>query len=89
MDAGAWYKPFEMLPTLGEMLQVTLGFDVPLRDALNCMACPADKEADGGLTATETDGIRVTTADADLLVSAALVAVTVMDCWAATCAGAI
>ena len=38
---------------------------------------------------TETGGISVTTADADLVVSAWLVAVTVTVCWEATFVGAV
>lgn len=65
-----------MLPTEGEIDQVTFGFDVPLNDALNCCVCPPDSETDVGDIVTET-GTRDTTALAVLVESAALVAVTV------------
>ena len=46
----------------------------PVRDALNCCVCELDKLAEAGLTVTDTVGMSVTTALADL---APLVAVIV------------
>ena len=49
---------------------------VPLTVAVNCCVPPVKREADVGLTLTETS-VTVTVAEADLVVSATLVAVTV------------
>ncbi len=49
---------------------------VPLTFALNCCVAPVSKEAEVGEIATETGTVTVTAADADLVVSATLVAVT-------------
>jgi hypothetical protein len=78
-----------MLPTLGEMVQFTFGLDVPLNDALNCWVWPPVSEIDGGVTVTDTEGRSVTAADAVLVESAALVAVTMTICCKATCEGAV
>jgi len=52
---------------------------VPVTVAVNCFVPPVDNDADPGVMATATTGVAltVTFADADLVVSAALVAVTV------------
>jgi hypothetical protein len=51
-------------------------FEVPATDALNCAVAPAATDVLLGVTVTRTFGIMVTTADADLLGSAMLVATT-------------
>jgi uncharacterized protein DUF5746 len=50
---------------------------VPLTLATNCWVCDCDKVEFDGLTKTITGGFRVTVALADLVGSAALVAMTV------------
>jgi hypothetical protein len=59
------------------MLHATAVFDVPVTDALNCCVVPVDIAALVGLTETATTGTTVALAEADLVGSAALVAVTV------------
>src|ERR1700739_201487 len=76
--AGAVYRPLdEMLPPLAD--QVTLVMLEPVTVAMNCCVPPSFKDADTGETETAITGalLTVTVADADWLVSAALVAVTV------------
>jgi hypothetical protein len=56
--------------------QVTAVFVVPVTVAVNCCVPPVSNEAEVGLIVTAT-AVTVTVAEADLVVSAALVAVTV------------
>jgi hypothetical protein len=77
------------LPTFGDIDHVTFGFVVPLSEALNCCAWLGVSEAEEGTTETDTEGTKVTTAEAVLVASAALVAVTVTVCCSAIVAGAV
>lgn len=79
----------ERLPTEGDIDQVTFGFVVPLSDALNCCDALGPSVSVPGTTATVTVGSRVMTAEALLVTSAALVAVTVTVCCVAMDPGAV
>jgi hypothetical protein len=59
------------------MLQATLVALVPVTDAMNCCVCELDRLTEAGLTVTDTGGISVTMALADLVELARLVAVIV------------
>jgi hypothetical protein len=78
-----------MLPTLGLTLQVTLVLPDPVTVAVNGCVCEADKDAKVGVTLTVTGGSKVTVAEALLVTSATLVAVTVTVCWLAIGEGAM
>lgn len=80
---GAVYRPAPLTVPQDEplqpapcTLQVTAVFEVPTTDASNFSVAPATTEVLLGVTVTTTEGIMVTTADADLLASAMLVATT-------------
>ena len=64
-----------MLPAVAD--QVTAVLLEPLTVAVNCCVPPASSEAEVGEIVTATGALTVTVAEADLLVSAALVEVTV------------
>jgi len=65
-----------MLPPLAD--QVTAVFELPLTVAVNCWVPLAESDAVLGVTETETTGaLTVTVAEADLVVSVTLVALTV------------
>ena len=64
-----------MAPPL--VVQVTPVLVVLLTVALNCWLLPAASETDAGETVTAIGAVTVTVAEADLLLSATLVAVTV------------
>jgi hypothetical protein len=68
---------------------VTAVLVVPLTLAANCWVCDCDKVEFDGLTETATGGFKVTEALADLVGSAALVAVTVTFCCEVTADGAV
>jgi hypothetical protein len=87
MVAGAVYTPFTMVPTAGLSDQVTAVLLVPVTEALKVADAAAPSETEAGPIVTAT-GVRDTVALAVLLVSAALVAVTVTVCWLAIIAGA-
>ena len=75
---GAVYKPeVVMVPPVPD--QDTAVFVVPETDAVNCWLCPVRSDADEGVTDTDitVGAVTVIDAEADLLGSAALVAVTV------------
>jgi hypothetical protein len=84
---GAVYTPFAMVPTAGLSDHVTAVLPVPVTEALKVADAPAPSDAEAGPIVTAT-GVRDTVALAVLLVSAALVAVTVTICWFAIIAGA-
>ena len=65
----------ETLPAAAD--QVTAVLLAPLTVAENCCVPPVSSEAEAGEIDTATGALTVTVADADLVVSAALVAVTV------------
>ena len=65
----------ETLPAVAD--QVTAVLLVPVMVAVNCCVPPVRSEVDVGDTEIATGAATVTVADADLVVSAALVAVTV------------
>ena len=65
----------ETLPAVAD--QVTAVLLVPVTVAENCCVPPVRSEADVGDTEIATGAATVTVAEADLVVSAALVAVTV------------
>lgn len=74
---GAVYRPeLEIVPALA--VQVTAVFVDPLTVAVNCCVAPAWMETVTGLidTTIGAGALTVTVADADLVLSAALVAVT-------------
>ena len=64
----------EIVPPVAD--QVTAVLLVPVTAAVNCCVPPVCSDAEVGLMLTDTS-VTVTMADADLLVSATLVAVTV------------
>jgi hypothetical protein len=78
-----------MVPTAWLRLQVTAAFGVLATVAANCCVWAACKVAVGGATDTLTGGLRFTVAVANLVGSAALVAVTVTVCDAEIDAGAV
>jgi positive regulator of sigma E activity len=68
----------EIVPPVAD--QVTAVLLVPLTAAVNCRVVPVTNDADVGLMLTAISGgdaVTVTVAEADLLTSAALVALTV------------
>jgi hypothetical protein len=73
----------------GLIVQVTAVFEEPVTLAVNCCVWPATRVLVTGVTVTPTGGFSVTAALADLVVSAALVAVTVTVCAVAMDAGAV
>ena len=85
--AGAVYTPFTMVPTAGLSDQVTAVLLVPVTEAVKVAEPPAPSDTEAGPIVTAT-GVRDTVALAVLVVSAALVAVTVTVCWLAIIAGA-
>src|SRR5512140_1674702 len=90
IDEGAVYRPAaEIVPTLlGLIAQFREVLEVPVTVGVNCWVWPPDKLLVPGARTTET-GTRVTVVEADLVGSAALVAVTVTDCPEAMEAGAV
>ena len=64
-----------MLPAVAD--QVTVVLLEPLTLAVNCCVPPVSSEAEAGEIVTATGALTVTVAEADLVVSAALVEVTV------------
>ncbi len=64
-----------MLPAVAD--QVTAVLLEPLMLAVNCCVPPVSSEAEIGEIVTATGALTVTVADADLVLSATLVAVTV------------
>ena len=74
---GAVYRPAVIEPPVAD--QVTAVLLLPLTLAVNCCVPPVVSDADPGVMETATTGaaLTVTVADADFVVSAALVAVTV------------
>lgn len=77
-----------IVPTAGLKLHVTAPLLVPETDAENCCACDVVRVVVVGVSDTVT-GVRFTVALADLVVSAALVAVTVIICAEPITAGAV
>ena len=72
--AGAVYTPLlEIVPPLAD--QVTAVFVLPVIVAVNCCVPPVCSEAEAGLILTETR-VTDTVAEADFVLSATLVAVT-------------
>jgi hypothetical protein len=92
MVAGAVYTPAAKVPTDGDIDQLTLVLLDPLTVALNVLDCPPVSEAEEGvmlIDTEDTDGVNDTMAVALLVLSAALVALTVTDCDVVTNAGAV
>ena len=90
IEAGAVYRPvFETVPTAGFKDQVTAVFDDPLTVAVNCWVWDAVRDTVNGVRETVTGGVRAMVALADLVESAALVAVTVTVCAPEIEAGAV
>jgi hypothetical protein len=88
-NVGAVYNPPAVIvPTDGLILQLTPVLLLPVTVAVNCCVCEANSAGVAGLTVTAT-GAKVTVAVAHLLLSAALVAVTVTAWIVATDAGAV
>src|SRR5438045_296193 len=77
--AGAVYRPLlEIVPPVAD--QVIAVLVVPVTVAVNCWVAPVCTDADVGLMLTATGGggtVAVTVAEADFVVSATLVALTV------------
>lgn len=87
---GAVYRPeLSMVPVFGLTLQVTAVLLVFETIAAKCCGCDGARDTVDGVTLTVTVGFKVTVADALLVLSAALVAVTVTVCWLATELGAV
>ena len=78
-----------MVPTAGFKDQVTLVLLLPVTVAASCCVWEAVREAVVGVIETLTGGVRATLALADLVGSAALVAVTAMVWALETEAGAV
>jgi hypothetical protein len=89
MVAGAVYTPTAKVPSEGDIDQSTLVLLDPLTVALNVLDCPAVSEAEEGVMLIDTEGVNDTMAVALLVLSAALVALTVTDCDVVTNAGAV
>lgn len=90
--AGAVYSPAALTLPLpaGLIDQLTLVFADPVTVALNCCVAPCPNVTVAGETLTVTGGgFNVTVAEADLLLSAALVAVIVTACCVAILDGAV
>jgi hypothetical protein len=88
--AGAVYRPeLPMVPVFGLRLQVTAVLLVYETVATNCCGCDGASVAVKGVMLTVTGGFKVTVAEALLVVSAALVAVTVTVCWLVIELGAV
>jgi hypothetical protein len=85
--AGAVYTPLTIVPVAGLSDQVTAVLPVPVTEALKLADADAPSDTVAGPMVTAT-GVRDTVAVAVLVVSAALVAVTVTVCWLAIFAGA-
>ena len=79
----------ETVPTAGLADQVTAVLGVPRTVAVNCWVWDTVRDASNGVRETSTGRSRVTLALADLVGSAALVAVTVMVCALEIGAGAV
>jgi hypothetical protein len=75
--AGAVYTPFTMVPTAGTSDQLSAVLLAPVTEAVKLADAPAPSEAEAGPIVTAT-GVRDTVALAVLVLSAALVAVTVI-----------
>ena len=78
----------ETVPTAGLTDQVAAVFDDPLTVAVNCWVLDTVREAVNGVRETAT-GVRAMLALADLVGSAALVALTVTVCATVIEAGAV
>jgi hypothetical protein len=91
MVAGAVYRPpLLMLPVpAGLMDQVTAVLLVLVTVAENCCVWLAYNAAVAGVRLTVILGVKLSVADADFVVSAWLVAVTVTFCCVAMLAGAV
>ena len=94
--AGAVYRPLdEMVPQLTpeqptpDTPQLTAVFVVPVTVAANCCVCPTTICAVVGERWTTTGGRIVTATEADFVISALEVAVTVTDAGFGTAAGAV
>jgi hypothetical protein len=89
--AGAVYRPLaERVPVLGDKLQVTPVFEVPVTVDMNCCVCPAVNVGFAGLTVTMTPaGLTVIVAVANSVGSETLVMVTVTVVTVFTTAGAV
>ena len=79
----------ETLPTAGLTDQATAVFDDPLIIAVNCWVWETVSDAVAGVTDTLAGGVSAMLALADLVGSAALVALTVTVCALAIEAGAV
>ena len=75
--SGAVYSPEEMLPAVADQVTAVLLF--PLAEAVNCCVPPVRIEDEVGEIVIDTTGaaLTVTVAEADLVLSATLVAFTV------------
>ena len=79
-----------MVPVpVGLIVQVTAVFADPVTVAVNCCVCACCNVTVAGVTVTATGGFRVTVADAFLVVSLTLVAITVTVWTDAIEAGAV
>ena len=81
IEEGAEYRPAaEIKPTSGLMDQMTVVLALPVTAAANCWVWEVVSNTLPGVTVTDTEGVEgvnVTVAEADLVESAMLVAVTV------------
>ena len=81
--AGTVYSPVEEivpqvapLQPVPDSVQVTAVFDVPVTEAANCCVVPTVVDTLAGVTATTITGTIIRFADADLVGSTTLVAIT-------------
>jgi hypothetical protein len=89
IEAGAVYRPAEeIVPTAGLSDHVTALLEVPPTVAVYCWVWATARVAESGVNEMLTGGLSVTVALADLVGSAALVAVTVTVCGPLSAAGA-
>lgn len=82
------YRPLLIVPTAGLKLHVTAPLLAPETDAENCCVCDAVRVVLVGVSDTVA-GMSFIAALADLVVSAALVAVTIIVCAEPITAGAV
>jgi hypothetical protein len=87
--AGALYTPLDKVPTDGDIDQFTPVLLDPVTVALNVVDWPPVSEVVDGIIVIDTEPVNEITALALLVLSAALVAVTVTDWAVVTVAGAV
>src|SRR5438067_13395218 len=89
LDGAVYTPPVQTVPVMGDSDHVTAVLPVLVTEAVNCCDCPPPNEAVPGVTETATAGVSVMVALADLVASAALVAVMVTVCCVVMVEGAV